>query len=143
MDTVSIIVEKNGGVLFQIDPRASTLEAAQRMNERKIGSLVVIEHGRLAGIITERDLLTRVMAAQRDPAATRVEQVMTRDVETCTPNTAIREAREIMRERRVRHLPVCEGDRILGMVSIGDLNAIVAAQLDGLVSTLEEYITRG
>lgn len=143
MDTVASIVEKNGGVLFEIDPNASVLEAAQRMNQQKIGSLIVREQGRLAGIITERDLLTRVVAAQRHPATTRVEEVMTRNVQTCRPNTPIREAREIMREKRVRHLPVCEGDRVLGMVSIGDLNAVVTAQLDGLVSTLEEYITRG
>lgn len=143
MDTVSIIVEKNGGVVYRIEPTASALEAAQRMNEVKIGSLVVLREGRLAGIVTERDLLTRVVAMQRDPATTRVEEVMTRDVLTCTPDTPMGEARQLMREHRVRHLPVYDGDRIVGMVSIGDLNAYTTRVLNGLVDSLEEYIQHG
>lgn len=143
MDTVSIIVEKNGGVVYRIEPTASALEAAQRMNEVKIGSLVVLTEGRLAGIVTERDLLTRVVAMQRDPATTRVEEVMTQDVLTCTPETPLGEARKTMRQQRVRHLPVCDGDRIVGMLSIGDLNAHTTEVLNGLVDTLEAYIQHG
>ncbi|MCL4220742.1 MAG: CBS domain-containing protein [Phycisphaerales bacterium] len=143
MDTVSIIVEKNGGVVYEIESKASALEAAQRMNEVKIGSLVVLEKGRLAGIVTERDLLSRVVAMQRNPSTTRVEEVMTRDVLTCTPDTPLAEARQTMRQQRVRHLPVCEGDRIVGMVSIGDLNAHTTEVLNGLVDSLEAYIQHG
>lgn len=140
MDTVAIIVEKNGGVVHQVDPKASALEAAQRMNEVKIGSLIVLRNGRLAGIVTERDLLTRVVAVRRNPEKTPVEEVMTQDVLICTPRTSISEARQIMRQKRVRHLPVCDDDRIVGMVSIGDLNAFEAQRLHGLVDTLEAYI---
>ncbi len=143
MDTVSKIVEKNGGTVHRIEPTASALEAAQRMNAVKIGSLVVLREGCLAGIVTERDLLTRVVAMQRDPASTRVEEIMTRDVLTCTPDTRMSEARQTMREQRVRHLPVCEGERIVGMVSIGDLNAHTTEVLNGLVDSLEAYIQHG
>ena len=140
MDTVAIIVEQNGGVVHQVDPKASALEAAQRMNEVKIGSLIVLRDGQLAGIVTERDLLTRVVAVRRDPETTPVQDVMTHDVLTCTPHTSISEARRIMRQKRVRHLPVCDDDRIVGMVSIGDLNAFEAERLNLLVTTLEAYI---
>jgi len=140
MDTVSLILERNGGKVHSIEPEASVLEAAQRMNEAKIGSLVVLEGRSMKGIVTERDIMTRVVAQKRDPPTTRVADVMTSEVITCPPDTPIHAARDIMRERRIRRLPVRAGDELIGVITIGDLNAIETQRLSELVDSLETYI---
>lgn len=143
MDTLATILRRNEGRVRAIAPDETVLAAAQRMNDDKIGSLVVMRGSTLVGIVTERDVMTRVVAARKDPATTAVAAVMTADPITCSPTSSIGEARRIMSERRIRHLPVCENDKLVGMVSIGDLNAFQTEQLNGLVSTLEAYITSG
>lgn len=119
----------------------TVLQAAVLMNEQRVGALIVCEGDRMVGIITERDLLRRVIAAERMPASTRVEMVMTRDVICGVMEDQLDEVRQIMRERRIRHLPVVDDHgQPLGMISIGDLNAW---QLDGQARTihhLHEYI---
>src|SRR5438105_8634517 len=98
------------------------------MNEHKIGALVVMEAGRVAGMFTERDVLRRVVAEQRQPSEVRVGEVMTREVICCEPHTDLDEVSAIMKNHRVRHLPVCgEGGKLLGLVSIGDVNAHYAS----------------
>lgn len=143
MDTLATIIGRSGGRVRAVAPDETVLAAAQRMNDDKIGSLVVMNGSTLVGIVTERDVMTRVVAARRDPATTMVETVMTPSPMTCTPCTKVSAAREIMREKRIRHLPVCDGEKLVGMVSIGDLNAYETEQLNGLVNTLESYITSG
>src|SRR6266511_5617030 len=124
MATVSDILAGKGRHLITVSAHASVYHAAIAMNEQKIGSLLVLEEGRLVGILTERDILERVVADQRDAHATPVEEVMTRDVVCCRPHTDVEEARSVMKHRRVRHLPVVaeEGD-VVGILSIGELNA--------------------
>ena len=122
----------------------SVLDAARKMNEARIGSLVVTDRrDRVAGIITERDMLTRVIAAGRDPSATPVEAVMTREVYVCGPGETLDGLRREMRSRRIRHVPVLEGDRLAGLVSIGDLNAAEHEDLEITIRVMEEYITHG
>jgi CBS domain-containing protein len=96
----------------------------------------------VAGILTERDLLRRVVAAERDPFTTLVRDVMTRDVVFCTHETTVDELRELFRSRRIRHVPVRAGAGVCAMVSIGDVNAWDAQQLAATVISLTEYITR-
>jgi CBS domain-containing protein len=111
------------------------------MNEHKIGSLVVLEAGQVVGMFTERDVLRRVVGEQRDPARTRVGEVMTTEVVCCTPETTIDEARGAMKNRRIRHLPLVDGDRRLqGLISIGDLNAYQASDHEQTIYWLHEYI---
>lgn len=143
MDTLATILTRNQGRVRAIAPDETVLAAAQRMNDDKIGSLVVMRGSTLVGIVTERDVMTRVVAARKDPASTAVATVMTPDPITCTPCTSVGQAQKIMSERRIRHLPVCDEEKLVGMVSIGDLNAYQTEQLHGLVSTLEAYITSG
>jgi CBS domain-containing protein len=117
------------------------LEAAHLMNEHKIGSLVVIEDGQVIGMFTERDVLRRVVGELRDPAHTRVDEVMTTEVVCCTIETTIAEARGAMKNRRVRHLPLVDGERRLqGLVSIGDLNAYETSDHEQTIYLLQEYI---
>lgn len=105
-----------------LGPEAMVAEAAALMAERKIGALAVITGGRLSHIFTERDVLTRVVAAGRDPATTTLAEVATPDPDTLPPTAEAAQALEKMRERRYRHMPVVEGDRLIAMVSIRDLH---------------------
>jgi CBS domain-containing protein len=141
MPTVRDILAVKGPHLQSIGPDATVLDAALLMNEHKIGSLMVMSAGRLVGIITERDLLARVVSQRRDPAETPVHSVMTTEVACCRPETTVDEARGVMKNRRIRHLPVVdESDQLLGLVSIGDLNAYLSHDQEVTIHILHEYI---
>ncbi len=141
MATAEQLISLKGGTVASLGPGATVLEAALLMNERGIGSVIVIDKDRLAGIFTERDVLRRVVAEQRDPATTKLADVMTSPVACAAPHTTLDEIRQVMRERRIRHVPVVNAKRVLGMISIGDLNK---AERDVQVETiryLEQYIS--
>ena len=141
MATVQDILAVKGGHVQSIGPAATVLDAALVMNEHKIGSLLVMDGGRLAGIITERDLLQRVVARRRDPAELPVGEVMTAELVCCQPCTTLDEARGVMKNRRIRHLPVVDDQgQLLGLVSIGDLNAYLARDQEVTIHVLSEYI---
>jgi CBS domain-containing protein len=141
MARVSDLFAGKGRRLITVSPDATVFQAAVLMNERKIGSLLVMDEGRLAGIITERDILMRLVAAQRDANATRVSEVMTRDVVCCTLDTDLEEAKTIFKNRRIRHLPVRSDDGgVAGMISIGDLNAYQVDNQERTIYQLQEYI---
>jgi CBS domain-containing protein len=140
MNKVHEVLHDKGREVHITTPHATALAAAQKMNDHRIGALVVMEGGRIAGIVTERDMLTRVIAAQRDPVRTRVADVMTRDVHMCSPQTSLDELRALMREQRVRHVPVVHDGALAGIVSIGDLNAAEAKSMSQTIGFLEAYI---
>ena len=142
MATVNDLLAGKGRHVSTISPHATVLVAAILMNERKIGSLLVMdEEGRLVGLLTERDILVRVVADQRDPSATEVCEVMTRDVVCCRPHTDVEEAKSVMKHRRIRHLPVLnEDDAVEGLISIGDLNAYQVDYQERTIYQLQEYI---
>jgi CBS domain-containing protein len=139
--TVKDILGIKGSHVVSVGPGATVLEAALLMNDHKIGSLVVLEGGRLVGIFTERDVLRRVVGESRNPAATRVAEVMTTELVCGTPETSLEEAAGVMKNRRIRHLPVLDFEgRLLGLVSIGDLNARQAHAQEESIHLLNEYI---
>ena len=141
MARVRELLERKGTHVLTVRPAASVLQAAMLMNEHRVGSLVVVEDGRVVGMFTERDVLLRVGGERRDPEATRVADVMTAAVVVCSPETSVEEARGVMRDRRIRHLPVADADgRLLGLISIGDLNAQLQAAQEQTVFLLTEYI---
>lgn len=141
MAAVQEILKNKGQQVLSIGTRASSLEAATLMNTHKVGSLMVMEGQSVVGIITERDLLERVLAGRRDPATTSVEDVMTAEVLCCHPHTSIDEARAVMKNRRVRHLPVVDDEgQLHGMISIGDLNAYEAYSQEQTIHVMTEYI---
>ena len=111
------------------------------MNRHQIGSLVVVEGGRVVGIFTERDVLRRVVAAEKQPSKITVGEVMTREVMCCSPDADMEEVRELLRTRRIRHLPVSDPrGGLLGLVSIGDVNAFYASQQNRNIEMLHSYI---
>ncbi len=141
MSSVHEILQNKGGQVLSIDPSSSALNAAVLMNQYKVGSLLVMSSGSVMGIITERDLLQRVLAEQRDPAATTVEAVMTTELLCCHPETSIEEARAVMKDRRIRHLPVVDEEgQLQGMISIGDLNAYESYSQEQTIHIMTEYI---
>ncbi|TVQ63998.1 MAG: CBS domain-containing protein [Phycisphaerales bacterium] len=141
-DLLKAKAESSAPTVVSVRPDESTLVAAKRMNEHRIGSLVVLDdRSHLTGIISERDILTRVVASERDATRTRVAEIMTRDVITCAPEDRLQDLRRIMRERRVRHVPVVRSGRVVGMVSIGDLNAAEAGVMSETIKYLEQYMT--
>jgi CBS domain-containing protein len=141
MPLVRDLLARKGPHVHTTGPAATVLDAALVMNQHKIGSLVVVDGGRIVGIFTERDVLHRVVAGRRDPADTRVADVMTAEVVCCSPETDLDEARGAMTNRRIRHLPVADADgRLLGLVSIGDLNAQLQAAQEQTLFLLDQYI---
>jgi len=141
MATIGEMLRRKGSTVHVIEPEATVLAATQIMNRMKIGALMVTEQGRVAGIFTERDVLRRVVAEERNPAVTRVEEVMTTELACATRETSLEEASLVMKNRRIRHLPVCDDDgQLVGLVSIGDLNAWEADGHETTIHFLNEYI---
>ncbi|MCH8165334.1 MAG: CBS domain-containing protein [Planctomycetes bacterium] len=141
MATAEQLTAIKGGTIASLPPQATVLDAAQLMNDRHIGSVLVTEGNQLVGIFTERDVMRRVVADQRDPATTTVADVMTSPVACAAPHTTLDEIRTVMRDKRIRHVPVVNGGGVLGMISLGDLNK---AEHDGQVETiryLEQYMS--
>jgi CBS domain-containing protein len=141
MATVQDILARKGNAVVTIPASTSVLDATHCMNQNKVGCLVVTQDSRIVGILSERDILIRVVAEQQPPARIPVEEVMTRDVLCCEPFTPIDEASRIMKDRRVRHLPVCNADGgLLGIISIGDLNAFHASDTETHLRYLTDYL---
>ena len=141
MATVRDILQKKGGQVHTIEPMASVLDATKYMNRHKIGALVVQAGDRIVGIFTERDVLMRVVADERNPSRTLVEEVMTSEIACCGLDTDFEEVSAVMKNRRIRHLPVVDADgRLQGLVSIGDLNAFDADGKETTIHFLSEYI---
>jgi CBS domain-containing protein len=129
--------------LATLEPSATVVEAARMMAYLRIGALMVVEDGRLVGIFSERDALTRVVAKERDPATTLVSEVMTPDPITIAPETTVQRALDIMAEKGFRHLPVVEEDRIVAIVSIRDLYRSVKDQMETDILLLAETLLQG
>ena len=120
----------SGQTLTIVRPSATVTEAAKAMADRNIGAVIVAEEGHLLGIFTERDLTRRVVSTGRDPKTTVIEEVMTSDLATVRPDDEAGRARDLMRRTGCRHLPVMDGERIVGMLSISDLYTALERDLE-------------
>jgi CBS domain-containing protein len=112
---------KNSAVVYTCSPEATVADACRVLRERRVGCLVVARGGAVQGLFTERDVVTRVVAAGLDAGVTRVREVMTRDVEVAPLELPVEAVEAVLRRRRVRHLPVVGERGLLGVVSLGDL----------------------
>ncbi len=140
MPTVRALLQDHRRPVASIDARGTVLEAARLMNEQHVGAVVVTRGEKVVGIFTERDVLTRVVAARRDPATTLVEQVMTAPVACCGMDTTRAECRAAMRAKKIRHLPVVENGRLMGMVSVRDILEDENAEQEETIRYLYEYM---
>jgi CBS domain-containing protein len=140
MSTVRDLLAKKGTQVAAITPDSTVLQAADLMNQQRIGALCVVDGAKLLGVFTERDILNRVVSAQRDPAATKVSEVMTTPVTTCGPNGKVSDCAAVMSHQRIRHLPVVEDDRLVGLISTGDVMAMQAAKQQEHIEDLYQYL---
>jgi CBS domain-containing protein len=140
-DTLGTVLAKKGPSVSFVAPEITVLEAVRKMNQERIGSVLVCVSNELVGIFTERDVLTRVVDAGRDPSTTKIVDVMTTEVETVRSATGVKEAMALISERRFRHLPVIDDGKLLGVVSSGDLTRWVSRNQEGHIKDLVNYIT--
>jgi CBS domain-containing protein len=140
MSNVQEILATKGDKLVTVGSDATVLNAAIVMNEHRIGSVLVVDQGRIVGMFTERDVLQRIVPQQRNPATTLVADVMSTEVVCCTLETSVEEARAAMKNRRIRRLPVVDSGRVVGLITIGDLNAFEAVGNERSIHLLQEYI---
>lgn len=130
----------SGQVLQKIGPRDTARAAARLMRDKKIAAVLVMDLDRLVGIVTERDMTTRVVAAGLDADATPVREIMTADPDTLAPDDTAGDAIRMMKSRNYRHLPVVEGGRVVGMVSVRDLYAVYNGELEQDLKDRNAYI---
>jgi CBS domain-containing protein len=134
------ILHAKGDAVFGVTLRSSVSDAIRTMAEHKAGSVLVFDDKRIVGILTERDLVHRVLFEQRDPATTPTEVVMTAPVAYVSPESTVADAMKVMAETHCRHLPVMVEDRVIGIVSLGDLIRQITGDLETQIMYLESYI---
>ena len=140
MSTAEVLLKRKGEEVVTIEKDASILEAAKKMNEKRIGALIVVSGEQAVGIFTERDILTHVIAAQRSVTETSVGQVMTSPMACCTRTTTVAECKAVMTEKKIRHLPVVEEGTLYGMISSGDVLANEVANQEDTIRYLSQYL---
>lgn len=140
MVTVRHLLDRKGRALFSIEPEDPVLEAIRMMADRHVGALLVMRGTELAGIVSERDYARKVVLLGRSSAETPVWQIMTSPVITVSLDASVQDCMRLVTERRIRHLPVLEGGRVLGMISIGDLVKAVIEEQQQTIEQLESYI---
>ena len=137
---ISDVLTRKGDQVWSVSPGAVVYDAIAMMADKHVGALLVIAEGRLVGIVSERDYARKVILQGKSSKETQVQEIMTSPVRFVTPRQTIDEGMRVMTENRIRHLPVMEGDRVVGVVSLGDLvNWIISAQED-TIHHLENYI---
>ena len=138
----SLLGEK-GGSVWSVAPSASVFDAIAEMAEKGVGALLVMSDGQLLGIISERDYTRKVILKGHSSKDTRVDEIMTADVVTATAEETVEGAMRLMTERRIRHLPVVEGGRVVGVLSIGDLVKWTISLHEETIAHLTSYISGG
>jgi CBS domain-containing protein len=140
-DPIRSVLKHKGGNVWAVPPSASVYDAIAMMGEKQVGALLVIEDAKLVGILSERDYARKIILKGRSSKETPVGEIVTSPMRYVTPQETVDECMRIMTASRVRHLPVVEDDKVVGIVSIGDLvNWIISAQAD-TIHQLHSYIT--
>ena len=130
------VLAEKGGQVYVISRGDTVRAAVRKMNTHGIGALVVMQGDHVIGVFTERDVLSRVVDEGRDPKATAIEAVMTTDISFGSPETSVAQAMELMTSGRFRHLPILEGEKLIGMISIGDLLRWLMFRQEHLINQL-------
>ena len=136
-----ILKSKATSAVYSIAPTDSVLDALRLMADKGIGALLVMEGSEIAGIVTERDYARKIALLGRTSGATLVRDVMTRDVLFVGPTQTTQECMAVMTENRLRHLPVMDGARLIGLISIGDLVKSIISEQKFIIEQLEHYIS--
>jgi CBS domain-containing protein len=141
IDEISAILQHKGSQIWSVSPESTVFDAIELMADRNVGALLVISEGRLVGIITERDYTRKVALKGKSSRQTLVQEIISGDIVSVTPSHRVEECMRLMTEHRIRHLPVLDGEKIAGIISIGDLvNWTISAQ-SVTIDQLENYIS--
>jgi CBS domain-containing protein len=138
---VARLLEQKGSEVFSIGPDATVYEALEVLSDKGIGALIVLEDDRLVGIMSERDYARKLVLEDRASRSTPVRDIMTSSVHTVTKESSTAACMNLMTDERIRHLPVMEGERVVGLISIGDVVRSVIEEQRFLIEQLESYIT--
>ena len=142
-DQVSAILRQKGAAIWSIGPEATVYEALERMSDARIGALLVMENEKLVGIISERDYSRKVMLRGKRSRETFVREIMSTELTTANPRETVEECLRFMTDKRIRHLPVIDGDSLRGVISIGDLVKEVISAQSATLDQLRDYISGG
>ena len=143
MTNVRHILQEKGGQLWSVSPETIVFDALQLMAEKNCGALVVMEGDRLVGIFSERDYARKIILKGRKSRETAVSEIMSAEVTSVHPSQSVDECMSLMTEKRIRHLPVLDQDKLLGVISIGDVVKAVISEREFTIKQLENYITGG
>jgi CBS domain-containing protein len=140
MTTARHLLDRKGRAIFSVGPNDPVLEAIRLMADHHVGALLVMQADELVGIVSERDYARKVILKGRSSADTPVSQIMSSPVITVTLSNSVQECMQLMTSRRLRHLPVMEDGKVVGMISIGDLVKAVMEEQQKTIEQLESYI---
>jgi CBS domain-containing protein len=141
--TIEAILAQKGTEIFSISPDALVFEAVELMANKNVGALLVVENDKLVGLISERDYTRKVMLRGKKSRETQVREIMSSDLTVVSPREPVENCLRMMTDKRVRHLPVLDGEKIRGIISIGDLVKWVIATQSAAIAHLEMYISGG
>lgn len=139
--TVNQLLNAKPRQIFSVTPETMVIDAIKEMNEKKVGALAVIKDDKLMGILSERDYTRKVILHNKNSSETPVSEIMTENVKTVSPSQTIEECMVIMSENHIRHLPVLEGDKPVGVLSIMDVVKNIINEKEFIIEQLEHYIT--
>ncbi len=143
MTTVRDILREKGNQIWWVSPDTAVFYALELMAEKNVGALVVLDRENLAGIFSERDYARKVILKGKASKETSVEEIMTSEVTTVRPGQSVDECMALMTDKRIRHLPVFEGEKLVGLISIGDVVKAIVSEREFMIKQLENYITGG
>ena len=143
MGKVNDILKTKGGTIFSITPATVVYEALEIMVEKNVSALTVLENEKLVGIFTERDYARKVVLKGKSSKDTLISEIMTEDLITVSPDNTIDSCMRLMTSRFIRHLPVLAEDRLVGIISIGDVVKFIIDEQKFIIENMEHYITGG
>ncbi len=142
MATVKQLLQAKGHDIWSVGPEDSVYDAIELMANKGVGALVVMEGDSLVGVLSERDYARKVVLQGRSTKGTKIKEIMTSRVVYARPEQTVEECMALMTDKRIRHLPVMDGDELLGVISIGDLVKAIIEEQQHVIEQLEQYISR-
>lgn len=140
MTTVSTLLEKKGKDIVSVSPDTGVRDAIAKMAEKSAGTALVMDGNKLVGILSERDFIRKIYLKDKCGKSVKAREIMSTDLTTVTADTTLESCMTLMTDKRIRHLPVLDGDRVIGIVSIGDIVKHMVGEKDFLIKNLQSYI---